>query len=251
MTLAVCPVSCHCLCSVGLWQSVLPYKVVWQLQPPVEMKVLSVLKVALKGPLSEQSIFLLSGTSCKDEGSAPWKHWDGEGQLLKSCIRRESRLGGVGRVCFLPSLSPFHLRHGYHWLLLSLGLCISPVATFHGSKQACLFSAVLKLWHWHNTGGQKTGAGSMWYLVSVIFCNTYALPVAMAEVSALISHLIHLVSPCCMFVWIKMELCALGPIISKVIAMFDRSRHIQSVPSFMQITYPAWLSANGFCIPHN
>lgn len=72
MTLAVCSVSCHCLCSAGLWQSVLPYKVVWQLQPPVEMKVWSLLKVALKRPLSEQSIFLLSRISCKDAGSASW-----------------------------------------------------------------------------------------------------------------------------------------------------------------------------------
>lgn len=91
----------------------------------------------------------------------------------------------------------------------------------------------------------------MWYLVSVIFCDTYALPVEMAEVSVLVSHFIHLASPCCMYVWFKMELCALGPIISKVVAMFDRPRHIQSVLSFMQITYPAWLSANGFHIPHN
>lgn len=200
MNLAMCPVSCHCLCSVELWQSVLSCKVLWHLQTPVEMKVLSLLNVALKRrPVSEQSIFLLSRTSCKDAGSVPWKYWDGEGLLLKSCIRRESRLGGVGRLtCFFPLLSPFHLEHGNHCLLLSLGLSISLEAIFHGSKQACLFLAVLKSWHWHSTGGQKTGAGSMWYLVSVIFCNTYTLSVEMAEVSVLVSHSIHLASPCCM-----------------------------------------------------
>lgn len=196
--------------------------------------------------------FLLPRMSCKDAFSAPWKHWDGEGLLLESCIRRETRLDGVDRlICFLPSLSPFHLRHGHHWLLLSLGLSISPVAIFHASKQACLFSAVLKSWHWHSTGGQETGAGSMWYLVSVIFCNTYFLPMKKAEASVFVSHLIHLTFPCCMSVWIKMELCTLGPIISKILPVFDRSGHIQSAASSMQITYPALLSANGFCIPRN
>lgn len=119
------------------------------------------------------------------------------------------------------------------------------------SEQACLVSAELKSWHWHNTEGQETGAGSMWYLVSVIFCNTYVLPVEMAEASIFVSHLIHLASPCCVSVWIKMELCTLGPIISEALPVFDRSGHLQSAPSSMQITYPAWLSASGFYIPHN
>lgn len=125
------------------------------------------------------------------------------------------------------------------------------MALFHGSEQAFLFSAVLKSWHWHNTGGQETGAGSMWYLVSVIFCNTYVLPVEMAEASVFVSHLIHLASPCCVSVWIKMELCTLGPIISEALPVFDRSRHLQSAPSSMQITCPAWLAASSFYIPHN
>lgn len=143
------------------------------------------------------------------------------------------------------------LRHGQGWLLLSLGLSTSPVAIVCGSEQVCLVSAGLKSWHWHNTEGQETGAGSMWYLVSVIFCNTYVLPVEMAEASIFVSHLIHLASPCCVSVWIKMELCTLGPIISEALPVFDRSGHLQSAPSSMQITYPAWLSASGFYIPHN
>lgn len=125
------------------------------------------------------------------------------------------------------------------------------MAVFRGSEQAFLFSAVFKSWHWHNMRGQETGAGSMWYLVSVIFCNTYVLPVEMAEASVFVSHLIHLASPCCVSVWSKMELCTLGPIISEALPVFDRSRHLQSALSSMQMTHPAWLSASGFFIPHN
>lgn len=82
-------------------------------------------------------------------------------------------------------------------MFLSTGLSTSPVTAFHGSKQACLFSTVLKSWQRHYTGGQETAAGSMWYLVSVIFCSTYVLPAEMAEASVCVSHLIHLASPCC------------------------------------------------------
>lgn len=89
------------------------------------------------------------------------------------------------------------LRQRPGWMLLSVGLRSSRVTLFHGSEQACLFSAASRLWHAHNNGGQETGAGSMWYLVSVIFCNTYVLPVEMAEASVFVSHLIHLASPHC------------------------------------------------------
>lgn len=48
-----------------------------------------------------------------------------------------------------------------------------------------------------------------------------------------------------------MALCILGPIISEALPVLDRSGHPQSAPSSMQITYPAWLPAGGFCISHN
>jgi hypothetical protein len=83
-------------------------------------------------------------------------------------------------------------------LHLSTGSSPSQATVFHGSEQACLFSAVLKSWHRHSTGVQETGVGSMWYLVSVISCSTYVLPVEMAEACVFFSHLIHLASPCCM-----------------------------------------------------
>lgn len=55
----------------------------------------------------------------------------------------------------------------------------------------------------------------------------------------------------CVSVWIKMELCILGPIISEALPVFDRSGHLQSAPFSMQIAHPVWLSASGFSISHN
>ena len=73
-----------------------------------------------------------------------------------------------------------------------------PADALSGSEQACLFPAAPQSWHAHSNGGQETRAGSVWYLVSVIFRDTYVLPVEMAEVGVFVSHLIHLASPRCL-----------------------------------------------------
>lgn len=160
-------------------------------------------------------------------GTLPWEedHWPDRVSLCYSVGAPEACGNGgtvaVGRLWakardqdrqlqYCPSLLPIFyptlalflftskmLRHRRGWLLLSVGLNISLVTIFHGSEQARLFSAVSKSWHGHSNGGQETGAASMWYLVSVIFCNTYVLPVEMAEASVFVSHLIHLALPCC------------------------------------------------------
>ena len=136
--------------------------------------------------------------------------WAAVGRLWAKACGQDRRLLGCHSwikalpqsPIIYPKLSLFFftskmLRHRHGWLLLSVGLSISLVNIFYGSEQACLFSAVSKSWHGHNNGGQETGAASMWYLVSVIFCNTYVLPVEMAEASVFVSHLIHLALPCC------------------------------------------------------
>ena len=97
---------------------------------------------------------------------------------------------------------PLYRRKSHAWrvnlIVLVSWVKLLPGDALSGLEQACLLSAVLQSWHAHNSGGQETRAGSMWYLVSVIFCNTYVLPVEMAEVGVFFSHLIHLASPRCL-----------------------------------------------------
>lgn len=93
------------------------------------------------------------------------------------------------------SLTWLFSRQRHSWLLLSVGWAPPQWLYFMVPHRPA--SAVSQSWHGHSSGGQETGAGSMWYLVSVIFCNTYVLPVEMAEASIFVSHLIHLASPCC------------------------------------------------------
>lgn len=97
---------------------------------------------------------------------------------------------------------PLYRRKSHAWrvnlIVLVSWVKLLPGDALSGLEQACLLSAVLQSWHAHNSGGQETRAGSMWYLVSVIFCNTYVLPVEMAEVGVFVSHLIHLASPRCL-----------------------------------------------------
>lgn len=115
---------------------------------------------------------------------------------------------GAGITCPAQPVSvpcsrfPLDRRKSHTWrarlVVLASRVKLLPGDALSGLEQACLFSAVLQSWHAHNNGGQETRAGSMWYLVSVIFCNTYVLPVEMAEVSVFVSHLIHLASPRCL-----------------------------------------------------
>lgn len=132
-------------------------------------------------------------SSCGDANCAPWKHGLG---------------AGAGITCPAQPMSvpcsrfPLDRRKSHTWRarldVLASRVKLLPGDALSGLEQACLFSAVLQSRHAHNNGGQETRAGSMWYLVSVIFCNTYVLPVEMAEVGVFVSRLIHLASPRCL-----------------------------------------------------
>lgn len=194
--------SCPCLCSGGLRQTVLSCAVAWRphscrwqgkcpfaaergsegrstvlADSPFVPRPVRPRRVGTDGGLSSE------GCEAVSRGRGPGQTAPGAAPVPVS----SSRLSPASKM----------LRCRLAWWLLSVGPSISLVTVFHGSEQACLFSAVSKSWHGHNNGGQETGAGSMWYLVSVIFCNTYVLPVEMAEASVFVSHLIHLASLCC------------------------------------------------------
>ena len=148
---------------------------------------------------------------CSERGPYPsWRSLlDGRPVRMPS-VHPGSMGGGVGVGITCPAqpvsvpCSPFPLyrRKSHTWranlIVLVSWVKLLPGDALSGLEQACLLSAVLQSWHAHNSGGQETRAGSVWYLVSVIFCNTYVLPVEMAEVGVFVCHLIHLASPRCL-----------------------------------------------------